>query len=349
MTSRTSRSRDFATSTHARPTARDYDYYEQLYNPDAHVPDQPHVPVRTKSRQKAAAIVANLTDEAMGGEAGFTTTYNPARHEEGWLMSSLGLFYANDLITDVLAMVKGGKEATVYRCRGTRAAEYDIVAAKVYRPRQFRNLRNDKMYKEGRRVLTADGRPVKATDQRLIRALNKKTAFGKQVEHTSWLMYEFTTLQQLYAAGVAVPKPIATSENAILMEHIGSADITAPTLHEVSLAYPEAQALFDTTLIHIERMLAAGMVHGDLSAYNILYWEGEICLIDFPQVTYSLTNSNARSVFFRDVQRVCEYFASQGVDSNPRALAYTLWNRYETQREADRLAELSRHAPTDEE
>jgi len=80
-------------------------------------------------------------------------------------------------------------------------------AAKVYRPREFRNLRNDKMYREGRPILTAAGRRVKKTDHRLLRAVGKKTEFGVQVEHTSWLMYEYTTLKQLHDAGAAVREP----------------------------------------------------------------------------------------------------------------------------------------------
>jgi RIO kinase 1 len=342
MSSRKKTARNIDTNHRGRPSAHDYEYYEQLYDPDLRLENKPPKRTPARRRDQDAHIVTQLTDATGGDETGFATTYRPARHEEGWMLNSLRLFYANDLISDVLAMVKGGKEATVYRCRATRATDHDILAAKIYRPRRFRNLRNDKMYKEGRQILTADGRPVKATDHRLIRALNNKSAFGKEVEHTSWLMYEYKTLEKLHAAGVVVPEPIAVGENAILMQHIGDEYITAPTLHEVSLDADEAKPLFHTLLEQIERMLAAGMIHADLSAYNVLYWQGEICLIDFPQVTDSLNNSNARAIFFRDVQRICEYFAVQGVKSNPRGLANTLWNRYETHREVDRLAEFSR-------
>jgi RIO kinase 1 len=352
MSSRNYDTSDYRLSnqTHTAPRANarsrlDYEYYEELYDPDAPARPRPSVKPKNYAAKVAAKakVVSDLTDEAIGLEAGFTTTYQPGRHEEGWLIESLNLFYANDLLSDILALVKGGKEATVYRCRGTHAAGHDIVAAKVFRPRKFRNLRNDKMYKEGRLVLNANGRPVKATDHRLIRALNKKSAFGQQVEHTSWLMYEFTTLQRLHAAGLAVPEPIASSENAILMQHIGDEQITAPTLNEVSLPVGEARPLFHKLLEQVEGMLSVGLIHGDLSAYNILYWEGDTWLIDFPQVTDSVANSRSRSIFFRDVQRVCEYFALQGVESNPRAIAAAMWNRFETRREVDRLADLSRH------
>ena len=79
---------------------------------------------------------------------------------------------------------------------------------------------------------------------------------------------------------------------------------------------------------NVELMLAYTMIHGDLSAYNILYWQGQVTLIDFPQVTFALTNSNAWRILRRDVERVCAYFATQGVESDPFAIARTLWDKY---------------------
>ena len=270
------------------------------------------------------AELAGMTDQ----EAGFTTTYTPARFEEGWLLSSLRFFYDQQMITDVLAQVKGGKEANVYRCAGHVMTGQTLLAAKVYRPRQFRNLRNDKMYREGRVVLTAEGRAVKATDQRIMRALGKKTAFGEQVQHTSWLMYEYTTLERLYAAGAAVPRPFAAAENAILMGYVGDARGAAPALHAVSLEPAEAGALFEETLRNIELMLQHGLIHGDLSPYNVLYWEGRLTLIDFPQVTSSATNPHARDILARDVTRMCDYFQREGVDCDAEEISDDLWARY---------------------
>ena len=109
-------------------------------------------------------------------------TYTPSRFERVWLTDSLRPFYQQGLISDVLYYVKGGKEANVFCCLGR---EGELVAAKVYRPREFRNLRNDKMYREGRPILTAEGRAVKSSDTRLTKAIGKKTTFGVQAEHTS--------------------------------------------------------------------------------------------------------------------------------------------------------------------
>ena len=93
------------------------------------------------------------------------------------------------------------------------------------------------------------------------------------------------------------------------MEYIGDERMASPDLHEVRLQDDEARPLFDRTLESIVLMLQKGPVHGDLSAFNILYWQGEIKLIDFPQVIESQTNRSAQEVLNRDVERICQYFS----------------------------------------
>jgi RIO kinase 1 len=146
----------------------------------------------------------------------------------------------------------------------------------------------------------------------------------------------------LYSAGAAVPKPYAASENAILMEYIGGTEIAAPPLNVVELELDEAIPLYREVVQNIELMLRHGMIHGDLSAYNILYWEGKITLIDFPQVTNSHTNSEAYFILQRDIERVCDYFAEQGVRTNPKGLMHRLWKRHVEQDADQRAADLSR-------
>jgi RIO kinase 1 len=102
----------------------------------------------------------------------------------------------------------------------------------------------------------------------------------------------------------------------------------APTLNEVSLDSDEAVPLFEEVQRNIEVMLANDMIHGDLSAYNILYWEGSIVVIDFPQVIESSRNSEAYDILRRDVRRVCDYFKRQGVQRDPAALLDELWTRH---------------------
>lgn len=283
---------------------------------------------KTAKRKQSARPTSDSDVASLAEAAGFTMTYVPARFEAEWLRASLASFYTDEMINDVLASVKGGKEASVYRCQAQPHTGETLLAAKVYRPRQFRNLRNDKLYRDGRTILTPEGRPVKTTDHRMMRAIGKKTTFGKQVSHTSWLMHEFTTLERLHRLGAAVPKPFAVNDNALLMSYYGDAATAAPTMNGVRLDVREAQRLFEEVLRNIELMLAQGLIHGDLSAYNILYWEGNVTLIDFPQITYAATNSNAREILGRDVTRVCEYFRAQGVHAQPDQITADLWARY---------------------
>lgn len=307
-----------------------YDDYEAHFDPmqrdrkarRGRKPKAHHQP--KKAQANVVQEIASEPDNA----ANFETTYKPGRFEEGWLLESLKPFYDRGLITDVLARVKGGKEANVYRCAAHPATGLNLVAAKVYRPRMFRNLRNDKMYREGREMLNTDGKVIKKTDHRIMRAIGKKTAFGEQVSHTSWLMYEFTTLERLYNAGASVPQPISSADNALLMGYCGDEHLAASTLSEIRLEVDEARDLFNVVMKNIEIMLQNGMIHGDLSAYNLLYWEGEITLIDFPQVTNSRNNSNAMEILQRDIERVCEYFADQGVASSSASILRRLWKRY---------------------
>ncbi len=288
------------------------------------------LPLAHAARHRKPAPRKHWTEFSEGEQLldAFTMTYRPARYEEGWLKSSLRDLFTQQYISDVLALVKGGKEASVYRCAAHPRMGMEWLAVKVYRPRMFRNLRNDKMYREGRAILTSDGRPVKPTDDRLLRAVGKKTDFGVQVEHTSWLMYEFTTLQRLHAAGASVPAPVATAENAILMGYVGDAQRAAPTLHETTIPAEEASTIFAEVMRNIELMLELGIIHGDLSAYNILYWEGAITLIDFPQVTDSYANRSADFILRRDITRVCDYFARCGVACDSAAILHDLWERY---------------------
>ena len=307
-----------------------YDEFEteyQLKNQDRRA--------RRKRKQKTAyapkkpehLILQEIADTT-GIEGDFDMSYRPARHERIWLYESLKAFYQEDLITDVLSLVKGGKEANVYRCRAHESTGTSFLAVKVYRPRMFRNLRNDKLYREGRTLLSDNGRPVKERDKRAFRALNKKTSYGQQLAHTSWLMHEFTALRTLHAMDADVPRPYSALENAILMQYVGDEHMPAPPLHTVTLPAREAEALFERSLQNIELMLQQGMIHADLSEYNILYWESEITLIDFPQVIKIASNRNAEKILKRDISRVCQYFDRYGIGARAEAIHEKLWQKY---------------------
>jgi RIO kinase 1 len=256
----------------------------------------------------------------------FRFTYPAARFEEWWLLESIGDFYEHKWITDVLRRVKGGKEASVYLCRSGAAIDSPLVAAKVYRPRSLRNLKNDGQYRTGRADLDAEGHTIVKDGD--IHAMQKRTAYGEELRHQSWIAYEFQTLEMLHAAGADVPKPYAMEKNAILMDYIGDFGNAAPTLNSVTLDPGEARLLFDRAVWNIDLLLSNQRIHGDLSAYNLLYWEGDITLIDFPQVVQPETNPAAWNIFLRDVTRICQYFNAQGIKPNARKLAADLWTSH---------------------
>jgi RIO kinase 1 len=331
-----------------------YESYEELFDPlqvDRQARRKRRPRVNHKAKKTQEELISNTAD-VIGVEAGLQITYRPSKHEEIWLLKSLRPFFDQELISDIEALVKGGKEASVYRCAAHPATGQKWLAAKVYRPRMFRNLRNDQMYRRGRPTLTANGVPAKATDTRLMRALGKKTAFGQQAAHTSWLMHEYTALDLLYKAGAAVPQSFASGENAILMTYIGDEFGSAPALNEIKLDEDEVQTLLQKVLNNITLMLSYGRIHGDLSAYNILYWQGDVTLIDFPQIanshvskaTHSVgsaVNPDAAFILQRDITRVCEYFSGQGANCDSEAIFAELWQRYVEDDTQQRLADAS--------
>lgn len=281
-----------------------------------------------KVKSKAA-----LTDEALrysgvqavADEAAFSPSYHGSRWEREWILKYLGGFFEQNLLTDVLSRAKGGKEANVYCCLANPALGMDLLAAKLYRPRLLRNLRNDARYRQGRVYLDEYGKEV---NEGMKVAIRKGTTVGKEAIHTSWLMHEYRSLEVLFAAGCDVPRPVAAGSNAILMEFIGEPDHPAPTLHEVHLTTRQARPLFDRLVINLEKMLAVGRVHGDLSAYNVLYWQGTICIIDLPQVIDPRQNADAWDIFCRDVTRLCQYFQPYGLGLHPERLADRLWDQH---------------------
>jgi RIO kinase 1 len=269
---------------------------------------------------------AEFTNGQDDSRRNFKYTYQAARFEEWWLLESLGAFYEHKWITDVLRRLKGGKEASVYLCRSGPAIDAPLVAAKVYRPRSLRNLKNDGQYRTGRVDLDENGRAIVKDGD--LHAMAKRTNYGEELRHQSWIAYEFQTLEMLHAAGADVPRPYAMEKNAILMDYIGDIDSAAPTLNSMSLDRDEVRPLYERVLQNIDLLLASQRIHGDLSAYNILYWDGGISLIDFPQVVQPDSNPAAWTIFLRDVTRICQYFASQGIKRDARKLAADLWTSH---------------------
>jgi len=230
----------------------------------------------------------------------------------------LAYFYRMELITGEPMLVKSGKEATVYRCEAHPSTGLPYLAAKFYRPRRTRGFQNDAIYREGRIV----------RNERLNRAVKNKASFGREAEFAMWKSAEYETLRLLHGAGLDVPKPVAYTENVILMQYVGDAAMAAPPLYAAGLEPDEARMAFERLLWNIEAMLDLHRIHGDLSPYNVLWWEGRAWIIDFPQAIDPRVNRNAQDLLWRDVENVCRFFADYGVHADADGIAGRLWRRY---------------------
>ncbi|MBV9545766.1 MAG: hypothetical protein JOY61_15455 [Chloroflexi bacterium] len=237
------------------------------------------------------------------------------------LLRGVHPFIADGSIAEVLYQVKSGKEAVVYCCRaGPRFSEsHPLLAAKVYKPRAFRAFRNEAMYRQGRVIL----------DQRAARAYASRSDFGERVATATWTGAEWETLCRLQAAGADVPRPLATSSNALLLEFLGDEDGAAPLLKGLRLEQAEAEAVFDRLLDNVQLWLAYDVVHADLSAYNVLYWQDQPWVIDFPQSCDPRFNTNAFDLLLRDIRNLANYFERSGVVRDAFGLADSYWRTWE--------------------
>ena len=233
-------------------------------------------------------------------------------------------FIERALIVELLAPIKSGKEASVYRCRAHPSTGVAELALKAYRPREERSFKNDALYQEGR-VLTRVG----GGNTRAARALRGGTRFGRQVRAATWSGHEAATLERLYDAGLPVPQPFASVSGALLMELFATPQgHVAPALHQVRLQRHEAGWLFDAICADIERMLSLHVVHGDLSAYNVLVSGGEYRIIDFPQAVDPRFNPSAFTLLRRDLENIAHHCARFGPIRNPVHIAHDMWQRF---------------------
>jgi RIO kinase 1 len=223
------------------------------------------------------------------------------------------------LITDITGVIGDGKEATVYRCRADPRLHHDHVAVKVYRIGKFRAFANAAVYRAGEHV----------RDRRARRAMERGTRAGRTLGHHAWIDREWEHMCTLFEAGAHIPEPLACSPDSIAMEYFGDAEQAAPRLVHVRLQGTEARHALDAILYNVELMLSCDRIHGDLSAYNILYDDDHPVLIDLPQMVIASHNPNARALLERDVDNVCAHFERLGVRTRPRAFTASLWRRFQ--------------------
>ncbi len=253
----------------------------------------------------------------------FNPSFVASRRDAPWLLSSLARFYDQELITDVLHVVRSGKEATVYCCAAHPSTGVEYLAAKVYRPRMFRSLRNDAMYRLNRMQRDEQEQVVHGGSRRQL--TDRNTEKGRAARVASWIEYEYQVQRKLSRYEANVPRPFAQLGNAILMEYVGGPGEGAPLLSEVELDDDEAQFLFEEVIHTVRIALDHDCIHGDLSEYNILYWQGEVKVIDWAQAVNPQYNTDVFALLLRDIERVCRYFALYGVEADAYALAKDIW------------------------
>jgi RIO kinase 1 len=195
------------------------------------------------------------------------------------------------VIDEVIRSLKSGKEATVYLVRtGTQTR-----CAKVYRDMRQRSFQRRAQYQEGRKV----------RGSRQARAMNKSTRFGRSEAEAAWKNAEVDALYRLQAAGVRVPKPYGYFNDVLVMELVtDSAGDPAPRLGEVNLSPEQARDYHDFLIRQIVRMLNIGLIHGDLSEFNVLIAPDGPVIIDLPQVVNAAGNNGALAMLERDVNNI---------------------------------------------
>jgi RIO kinase 1 len=199
------------------------------------------------------------------------------------------------LIDDVVRQLMSGKEATVYvvRCGD------DVRCAKVYKEANKRSFRQSVDYTEGRKV----------KNSRQGRAMAKGSKFGRESQEAAWQSAEVDALYRLANAGVRVPEPYNFYEGVLLMELVTDSNgNAAPRLNDVTFSAEDARIHHATLIKEVVRMLCAGIVHGDLSEFNILMSADGPVIIDLPQAVDAAGNNNASEMLERDVRNLSDYF-----------------------------------------
>jgi RIO kinase 1 len=195
------------------------------------------------------------------------------------------------VIDEVLRSLKSGKEATVYVVR----AGERVLCAKVYRDMGQRSFQKRAQYQEGRKI----------RGSRQARAMGKSTRFGRKEQEAAWKNAEVDALYRLVAADVRVPKPYGYFNDVLLMEMVtDAAGAPAPRLGEVDLSAETAEEYHLFLIRQVVRMLAIGLIHGDLSAFNVLVGRDGPVIIDLPQVVNAAGNNAALAMLERDVNNL---------------------------------------------
>jgi RIO kinase 1 len=221
------------------------------------------------------------------------------------------------LVDSVSRQLMSGKEAMIYvvRCGD------DIRCAKVYKEANRRSFRQSVDYTEGRKV----------KNSRRARAMEKGSRYGRKAKEESWQSAEVDALYRLAAAGVRVPQPYNFIDGVLLMELVTDSEgNAAPRLNDVVLTPEQAREFHRTLIAEVVRMLCAGVVHGDLSEYNVLLGDEGPVIIDLPQAVDAAGNAHARGMLERDVANLTRYFGRFAPEILDTEYGKEIWSLYQS-------------------
>ncbi len=229
-----------------------------------------------------------------------------------------------------IGLLKSGKEADVHLIRRHGHDRSCLLAAKKYRPVEQRAFRNDAIYRAHRRIdgLVRDRgglrRPMGGRSMQL--AMDQKTVYGRKVLAERWIDAEYETLKTVWTAGASVPYPVERRDDGFLMEFVGDEEQAAPRLVDARVDRSALPDLYAQVREALRTFTRAGIVHADLSPYNVLFWHQRLWVIDMPQGVTILENEDFTDLLHHDVVTMCAWFVRKGLEVDAEDLFVELVN-----------------------